>query len=238
MTETHDVAAAVDAEAKTGRRRARFSLLSLLLFTALVCLGISHFQTSHKLHETQQALAVANSELGHLTVDDRGRYAALALPTFGPMQWRWRLHLPPGRRYRLRWAIDNVPESGVPQVPGRNQIELLDQYAKPIANGESFVVTLAIHKNDAGRWVLDSVLPNRSTAVNIEPAPAWLDAEHSIGWSSRAAGRGQTESAGLTEPLVLLRHRKCKEIRPGVITVDMQPTDGLMVWIEEIPAKK
>jgi hypothetical protein len=239
MDHTSPTSIAAEVEKPALPRRARFSLLSLLLFTALVCLGISHFQTSRKLQETQQALAVANSELGSLTVEDQGRYAALSLPTFGPMQWRWRLHLPQGRRYRLRWAADNnVPESGIPQVPRSNQIELLDQYAKPIATGEPFILTMAVHKNNAGKWVLQAVLPTRSTAINIDPAPEWLDEEHSNGWGSRVMGSEGTESVALTEPLVLLRYRKGKEVPPGAVTIDMQPTDGIMVWIEEIPAKQ
>ncbi len=225
------------AVAASPRRRMRFSLLSLLMFTGLVCLGVSHFQTSRKLHRTQQALEVANSELGYLTIDDPSQYAVIALPNFGPgpMQWRWRLFLPPGKRYQMRWALDKVPESAVPQAPRENHIELLDQYAKPAAKGEPMIFTLAVSKNLAGTWQITAGLPDRGSSIYLRDPPAWLEDHSRPGWGTRIAGRNRTDVAPVDTPLVLLRYRKGKQVPPNGSTVDMQPTDGLIVWIEEAP---
>jgi hypothetical protein len=219
-----------------GLRRIRFSLMSLMLFAALVCVSISHFRTSWSLDKTQVALRTANNELGYLTIDDPKQICAIALPTFGPMQWRWRLHLPPGKRYQLRWAINNVPESDLPAAPGVNKLALLDAAAKPIATKEPFVFILAIHKNDAGQWLLNAVLPERGEAMTIKVVPEWLDGDR-IGWTERTAGRDQTEACDGSGPLALLRYRKGKQVPPNGWTVDMQPTDGIAVWIEEVSRK-
>ncbi len=221
------------------RRRMRFSLLSLMLFTGLVCLGVSHFQTSRTLHRTQQALRVANNELGYLTIDDPGQFAVIALPNFGPgpMQWRWRLYLPLGKRYQFRWAFDNVPEAAVPPAPRENHIELLDQFAKPAAKGEPMIVTLAVSKNIAGKWQISAGLPRRGIGIYLQDPPAWLEDESHPGWGSRIAGQNRTHTVPVDEPLVLLRYRKGKQVPPNGWTVETQPTDGLIVWIEEVPVK-
>ncbi|REK10942.1 MAG: hypothetical protein DWQ37_16040 [Planctomycetota bacterium] len=222
------------------RRRLRFSLTTLLLLTTVICVAVSHFHTSRQLQETRQALAEANSELGNLTIDDPKQYAILALPNFGPgdMQWRWRVHLPTGKRDQFRWAFDNVPESGLPQVPPRrNRLELLDRYAKPAAKGEPMIITLALWKNVADEWKITLGMPGRETAIDIRNPPAWLDNVDRPGWGSRIAGRKRTEAHSVDTPLVLLRMRKSKQVPPNGSTVDMQPTDGLIVWIEELPEK-
>ncbi len=221
----------------TGRLRIRFSLMSLLLFTGLVCVSISHFRTSWTLDKTQTALRTANNELGYLTIDDANKICAIALPTFGPMQWRWRLHLPPGKRYQLRWTFGSIPESGLPDAPGLNSFSLPDPAARSAATSEPFLFTLAVHKNEAGQWVVNQVLPNSSAAAAID-APAWLDDTTRVGrMTERIAGRNQTDTGEAADPLVLLRYRKGKHVPPNQWTVDMQSTDGLIVWIEEIVAR-
>jgi hypothetical protein len=213
------------------RRRVRFSLLTLLLLTALLLVSVSHFVTSRRLDATQAALRQANNDLGQLTVDDANKLHAISLPTFQHQQWRWRVQLPSGQRYRLRWLVDNVPQEGVPQAPRVNQIQLIDQYAKPIATGEPFILTLALTKNAEGQASLTFAVPNRSTTIPLKDQAAWAASDSGIGWSTWTAGMQGTESVVKTQPMMLLRYRRGKEV-PGGWTVEKNPTEGIAVWIE------
>ncbi len=213
------------------RRRVRFSLLTLLLLTALLVVGMSHYVTSRRLDATQAELRKANNDLGQLTVDDASQLHAISLPTFQHQQWRWRVQLPPGPRYRLRWLVDNVPQDGVPQAPRANQVELLDSYAKPVVTGEPFILTLALTKDAAGKASLTCALPDRSSTIPFKDQPAWSDGDSGIGWSTWTAGMQGTESVDKTAPLMLLRYRRGKEV-PGGWTVETNPTEGIAVWIE------
>ena len=65
----------------------------------------------------------------------------------------------------------------------------------------------------------------------IQNPPAWLDAGSFLNWSTHVGGKDGTVSAKPNESLILLKYRKGKVV-PGGVTVDMQPTDGMLLWIE------
>lgn len=216
------------------KKRIRFSITTLLLLTALVAVLVSHFRISAELALTRSKLAAANDDLRQLNIDDDSLVHAVLLPTFGPRQWRWRVFLPAGRRWRLCSSFDQLPESGLPTLVRNHDHIFLNSRNKPLAGGEPFVLGVAVHKNQTDRWALTFQTLDRSTTFPIKQPPAWLEERSSVGWTSRVAGKRASESEPANGPLVLLRHRKAKELPGGAITVDMEPTDGLMVWIEPI----
>ena len=72
----------------------KFTVATLLLFTALVAGGISHVKTSRELSHVRSELTTLRNDLAVLDVNDESQIHAIALPTYGPMQWRWRIQLP------------------------------------------------------------------------------------------------------------------------------------------------
>ena len=73
------------------------------------------------------------------------------------------------------------------------------------------------------------------TYTQIIPHDSWLADDTSMSWSQ--AGEATTESVAVGEPVILLRLRRTKEVQtPGGAmdhTYDPDPTDGIMVWIQE-----
>ena len=98
--------------------RIRFSILNLVLLTSLIALSLSQFNMSNKLRSVQQELTTARKELAYLDVTSTKNVYAVALPTFEPMQWRWRIQLPDDGNYCVRYAFDQIPIKDYPKATG------------------------------------------------------------------------------------------------------------------------
>ncbi len=140
--------------------------------------------------------------------------------------------------FRLRWAVsDSIPESGLPKLPNQpvssqmDNAAFLDARGKPWPFGEPVIVNLSIAQNEFGEWKLNWSNPGRSTSHIIDAPPDWLN-RRGRGVSARITGSGKTEHGSADEPFVLLRYRKTTTTATGALTVDMNPTDGIIVWLE------
>lgn len=87
----------------------RFSLASLFLLTALICVTTAYVlqraEVRRKEAEIRQYridLGLLDDRPGVLVVDDPKKVHVAALPAFEPMHWRWRVYLPPGKQWTLR----------------------------------------------------------------------------------------------------------------------------------------
>lgn len=209
----------------------------MLLLTALIAVTISHLQTSSQLSRVKAELTALRNDVTVLDADDDSRIHAIALPTYGPMQWRWKIQLPRDGTYRLRYALDQIPESGLPQKSQPIDDAFLDSYAKPLKGGVPFTFDVGIFKDVNDSWQFQSNNGARGPRIPIHNHPNWLDAKTTVGWGSTVFGTNQTVSADRESPLILLRHRKLKSLSSSASTVDLSPTDGLLIWIERIPER-
>ena len=216
-------------------RRPRFTIATALLVTALIAVSISHLQTSIQLFRVKAELTALRNDVTVLDADDESMIYAVALPTYGPLQWRWKIQLPRDGTYRLRYALDQIPESGLPQNSQAIDDAFLDSYAKPLQGGVPFTFDVGVFKDANDTWQFQTDNGPRGPRIPIRNHPAWLDEKTTVGWGSTVFGTNQTVSADRDSPLLLLRHRKSKTLPSGGITVDMAPTDGLLIWIERIP---
>src|SRR6185436_9700166 len=145
-------------------------------------------------------------------------------------RWRWRLHFPSDRPFRVCCKFADLPESGVPQsgAPGGNQV-LYDMKG-------DFTLNASAVKDQNGVWklVLDC---DNGPGITMPIHGASL-LEDDLSTTISQAGRRGTESVDPGKPLVLLRLRRSKkvEVNGKVIgqTVEMNPTDGIMLWVEEM----
>lgn len=98
------------------RRFWQFSLLSLLLLATIGCLIGAWLGERRQRRETEERLKAKEAEIrqyridlgllddmpGMLVVSDPQQVHIRRLPSSDPMtQWRWRLYLPPGKRWLL-----------------------------------------------------------------------------------------------------------------------------------------
>lgn len=222
------------APAKTTRkRRMRFSLLALILVTALFCIVLSHVLTSRELYHVRQEAKRLRDELGYLTIADESKLHAIAIAAeegYFSKRWRWRIYFPAGREYRVCHKFVDLPTDGIPD----DNYEFFSDVA-----GEMTLAASAVREPD-GSWRL--VLhynspggPYSQTRSQVIAGDAWLREDASMSWNQ--AGAETTDSVEPGEPMVLLRMRRVQSVTlPGGAQrqmVDANPTDGLMLWIEE-----
>jgi hypothetical protein len=200
--------------------------------TLIVALVASNVVSFRRLREVEPALEKLRNEVGELTVSDTGLVHVIAIPSYEDSTYRWRLHLPRGRKYTLHAVAGKIPEQGLPD--GGSRDTLVSQPYDPAVGGAQSLQTVAVNRDQRGRWrlIIDNGVQN-ITVLLPDSLKTWLEESNGRTWS--LAGREKTASMPKGEPLYLLRLRKTKELPGGAVTVDMQPTDGILVWIEEDP---
>ena len=217
------------------RRRPSFSISTLLLVTALMACSISHFLTSRKLADTKAALTALRNDSLVLDADDDARIHVIALPTYGPLQWRWKMQLPTEGEYRLRFSIEQIPESGLPAQSTVITDVFHDSNLDPLPGGIPFNLQVAFFKDGDGVWRFTASNEERGAFERIDDPPPWLNSTKMEGWATTTAGADSTTSSSADGPLLLVTKRKLR-VNPGsgVLSIDKSPTDGLAVWVERI----
>ena len=211
----------------------KFSLKTLLLVLTLVALTVLLGVTRVELAEKTAQLKEYRDEMRYLDVEDETKIHAINIPGFGRKSWRWRIYLPPDRKFRLRVAYDDVPASGIPS----NAPDLMMCELPP---GESILT--ATVSNESGQWrlVLYSETDgnqNFDFATDVNGAKTdWLAKRG--GCSVNVAGISSTVNAATDEPFVLVSYRDGLSPRPGVTATNPNPTDGVILWILEVDAQK
>jgi hypothetical protein len=87
----------------------RFSLLTILLLTALVACGFTIWQLWREVRPLRAEVARLRAEVGQLTIEDTDKAYAIQVHTFDDDTWKWRIYLPPGRKYSLHTRSGNLP---------------------------------------------------------------------------------------------------------------------------------
>ncbi len=217
--------------------RFRYSLLSLLLFTTIVALIVSHVRTSMKLSAATAELRMLRLETGYLAVSDPDKIHAIELPTLEEKTWKWRIYVPDGKRATVSHAFNKIPKEGLPKREGRTGgLGFID-------SGET-IVTAAFRKGAEGQWQLiveatsfaeGQSRGGTSTRTNMSPDRlSWLD----VSRGHRTQGVSRTTSVmNGDDPLTLIRLRVNKPVQQanGAIEhkVSEEACDGLMIWIEQ-----
>lgn len=218
-----------------GRHLPRFSIATLLLATAVIACAVSHFIVSRKLADAKDALTALRNDALVLDADDSSLIHVIALPTYGQLQWRWKVQLPLDGEYRLRYGIEQIPETGLPSKSKALADVFYDNALEPLPGGIPLVLQVALFKDRNGAWSITASNGVRGAFGKIDNPPPWLDSKTHGGWGTFISGLERTDSSSADGPLLLLSMRKLK-IAPasGVLDVDKSPTDGLSVWIERI----
>ena len=128
----------------------RFSLLGFLLTVTALCLGISHWNTSRKLATSEIELRRLRDEVGYISVDDNEKFHAIALETFNPNTWRWRLFVPKGIRYEWNIACDKIPMNSPPKLAGTTSISNEPYWE----TDNEVLVTAKLKQLEDGNWNL------------------------------------------------------------------------------------
>ena len=215
----------------------KFSIKGLLVLITLVSLCVALVLSRVQLRkataelETQRAKAKAEldtlrAEYNVLNVTEPTKIKAVAMPRLmGLNMWQWRVHIPPGQRFRIRTAYDKQSSlSGAPD-------DVKGKFTHELRPGES-ILSVALN-NAEGQWQLwigsegedqlkSTRSPVRSSSIK------WLD-DGCIGAMVNGDKQGGNEGDP-AKPFLLLRLLDTTPPAEGSI-----PAWGAMLWIEEVP---
>lgn len=188
---------------------------------------VSRQQAELKLRDVE--IAKLEAELGKLTITDPSKVHILALPSNEGWHWRWRVYLPPGKKWKVTEALgekvtkqgfdmSNVPHSSSSGELGKEEFTAEVWLARDI-NG-----ALRLNRRFAGSGV--------ASGISDEDAKKLLAGGST---STHAAGMFATAVLDPAGPIELLRLHKYGSVpQPDGGTVSsQQPYFGILLFLEE-----
>ncbi len=97
----------------------RFSLLTLLLVTTLVALAITITLLMREIGPLRAEVKKLRDETGKLWIEDETKIHAIQLPSDeegSERTYKFRVSLPPGRKYMVCYATQDIPQDGIPKA--------------------------------------------------------------------------------------------------------------------------
>lgn len=120
---SHDTTSAAEHQGDLRPSRMRFSLTTMIVTISLACLVMGNIISAGKWYYETQALkrelAIAERTTGYLVVDDPTKIQVTSTSTGVRGLWRFQVHLPEGRDYRMCYQIGDIPKEGTPERTGR-----------------------------------------------------------------------------------------------------------------------
>ncbi len=204
---------------KTTGRRHQFSLLNLLLLTAVAALSLTVVTLWREVTPLRHEVRRLRAEVGELEVRDESRPHAIQLETDSDTNWKWLVWIPDGTNYVLHLANEKIPRSGVPST---------DRHCMVIVgSGEQLILQYRIRRDP-----VDDRLTGFLSAAN--QIMLHTDGLEWIDWGRRIVEhRGVVRSSQQgpnDEPFVLLRYRN--SLQAASIPFIEDPSPGVMVWLE------
>jgi hypothetical protein len=225
------------------RWRWQFSLFTLLLVAIVVCVVAAYLGTARRLEEAKGTIgrqkldleardaeiATLQAELGTLTIKDPTKVHILALPSREDWHWRWRVYLPPGKKWKIAEALgEKVPKQGFDMtgVPHSSSNGALGkgQFTAEVWLARDINGALRLNRKFAGSGV--------ASGISEEDGKKLL-AEGST--STDVAGMFATAVLDPAGPIELLRLHKYGSVpQPDGRTVSsQQPYFGMLLFFEE-----
>jgi hypothetical protein len=215
----------------------RFSLATLLLVTTVIALSVALFNATSALTKARSELSKLRNEIRTLDPLETDKMRAIEIPAFGQNQWRWKIDLPDDEKFVLRWAYNDIaaddsmptqidpvfnhPKFHAPELPDDEFILLVSAFEQ---NGEWFLGVKT--ESASGRGEMDFATEMKANDSS------WLAKRGGNGIHA-LAGKRKTATNPIETPFVLLRYRKGLSPSPGVTAMDPNPTDGMLIWIEQ-----
>lgn len=221
------------AETRAKKSRLRFSLGTLFVAAIILTLIVSNVFTSWHLHKAREKERIQRVEIAALRKERRlfdtsvwDHVHILALETNQDMVWKWRVHVPHGKKFSLRTVIGKITDRNFPH----------DNRYRLIGPGE-LVLTCTVARNAAGEWeqtISQSFDSHKGTDIVKIP-------NASMDWYGK---RGSSSTAGSITPslkqqsfsgnheIELLRFRHWVQGKPNQTYNPSEPTDGILLWLE------
>ncbi len=99
-----------------------FSLLNLLLGSALLVTVISHVVASRELNQVKTEVRRLRTELGYLDIKDPKKCYVTNVPQMEQGSYLFRGYLPPGHAYSRRYSVKSNTQYGESNLGGSSSI--------------------------------------------------------------------------------------------------------------------
>jgi hypothetical protein len=193
----------------------RFSLLNGLLLTGIVAFSIVVALQWREIGPLRAEVRQLRNEVGKLTIDEPTKVAAIQFHRGDDeLMWRWRVWIPSGHSYRLRWIDAAIPRTDFPA---------LADFTRTLSGPGESVVSYRI--DDEGWSTLDAFGETIRGKTHNWNWARGLAEDEGIGKS--------TETYDPEEPIVLTRQRDISSFIARPVNTD-DPADGFMIWIEPV----
>jgi len=201
----------------------RYSLLNLLLVTAIVALSIALYLSRSRLAEVEAEADRVRNLFGELSVTDRFAVHAISIPTGEAMNWRWRVYLPAGHdfgvyAYKGQFDAAGLPLSGSLAV--KNRIGGQTNPREP----REIILDVVLGDTIEGEpclWISENGRAGAPVAFGSS-LPSWANGSMMLG--ENVAGERNTVSTAVKVPLGLISLR-------GMDAAGATSDDAVLVWI-------
>ncbi len=207
--------------------RFRYSLLTLLIVTAMVAMGVALWRLNAELMPLREEVADLRRETGYLHVEDKGKGYVVGVPTWDDMTWRWRIHVPEGKQLGIYHVENQIPSDGISTKGIENRASAIG-----IPMPGTHLVHASVRKNAYGEWQLRLNAGGVGVRSDIDPGQTgWPESASRSSRTFLIEGDSDTTEIVPGEPLQLLRHIVTNKQTPTTITQKGSPTDGLLIWV-------
>ena len=100
------------------RGKSSFSLLTILILTAVIALGTALGMTLRKNQSLKRRFEELSALSGRLEVEDERRLDSAEMPRIADDYFSWQVHVPKQDRFELRLGIGEMSKNGVPPLVG------------------------------------------------------------------------------------------------------------------------
>jgi len=197
----------------------RFSLLNLVFLMTFVAMAVALWKLNSELVPLRVEVRRLRDEVGELYIEDPTKLHAIRVDSNNELEWKWRIWIPKGARYRLRGNGGPVAAAGYPNGGGTIHFH---------ESGE-VVVRYRIQRDPRdGKWY--GSLHSEGMSVGRDEQP-WVE------WKSHLATGGGvgdvTCSFDVNETVDLIRRRVSEKAKNSTKVED--PAAGFQVWLEPMP---
>lgn len=235
-------------------RRLRFSLATLLLVTTIAAMGITITLLMREIGPLRAEVKKLREETGKLWIEDEAKIHAIQVPSEeegAERAYKFRIALPPGRKYKFCYSSTNIPATGLPDSSTKDHILEPREWTVKVAfqpeldQNTGNRLPSATFRLEYGTQAEQHV-PGGVIYVGVEQQQIdWLTNKETGGAMFTVDSIPEsTISYAITEPVVLYRARAAKisvlgrraDGKPGAYTKNPipEPCDGFMLWLEPV----
>lgn len=222
------------SESPSGKRY-RFTLKTLILATVLCGALFAFMRWAGWSYFVNDQVHRLGGQAGLWHDKDRSKVHLQAIETQEKFGWSWNAILPEGKQYRIRWAHNDIPVTGIREadnspshyVAGSAQFGYRIYKYRNQINGEELGIKhhFFVHNFNRGSGHNGHIFKGKVKWTEATPTTRELTVTPQEGEQPFAA----------EEVIVLVRLRDFQRSAKKVDQRPFDPSDGVLVWLEPVP---